>query len=236
MNYLWKKEEIEWLKENYGKVNIQECVEILNRSKHGIQVKACRLGLRDYTKNWKDKDIEILKENYKKGVLYCSKLLGKTKSSIMCQAKKYNLKVDPITKKENYSKAAKLRMKNPKVYISLRAGYKNYCKERFKKLQGKHRYSSDGYTYIRDNTHPNRNSNNYVAEHMKVMSEHLKRSIKENEIIHHIDLDKSNNKLNNLYLFKNKSEHNKSHWSINYLTKELLNKGAIRFKNGKYII
>ncbi len=39
MNYLWKQKEIKWLKENYGKTKIQDCVDVLNRSKHGIQMK-----------------------------------------------------------------------------------------------------------------------------------------------------------------------------------------------------
>ena len=68
------------------------------------------------------------------------------------------------------------------------------------------------------------------------MSEHLGRPIERGEIIHHIDTDKTNNKIENLYLCSNNSEHGKVHRSINKLIKPLLEKGIIIFDNGKYIL
>ena len=48
-------------------------------------------------------------------------------------------------------------------------------------------------------------------EHRLVMEEHLGRKLKPQEVVHHIDGDKSNNKLSNLALFPTKSAHTKYH-------------------------
>ncbi len=47
--------------------------------------------------------------------------------------------------------------------------------------------------------------------HRLVMEEHLGRELKSSEVVHHIDKDKSNNKLSNLVLFSTQSEHTKYH-------------------------
>ena len=55
---------------------------------------------------------------------------------------------------------------------------------------------------IKDYEHPNRNSQNDILEHVKVMSEYLKRPIKKGEIIHHINMIRDDNRIENLYLSK----------------------------------
>ena len=48
--------------------------------------------------------------------------------------------------------------------------------------------------------------------HRNVMEKMLGRKLKRTEIIHHKDLDKSNNDPENLMLFDNSGEHHKFHW------------------------
>jgi len=48
--------------------------------------------------------------------------------------------------------------------------------------------------------------------HRYVMEKHLGRKLSSEEVVHHIDNNPNNNKINNLYLFANKSEHLKHHW------------------------
>ena len=48
----------------------------------------------------------------------------------------------------------------------------------------------------------------------KAMSKYLDRELNSNEVVHHIDGDKTNNIPSNLMLFQSHSEHMKYHWKI----------------------
>ena len=50
-----------------------------------------------------------------------------------------------------------------------------------------------------------------VYSHRKVVEERIGRSLRSDEIVHHIDADKSNNASSNLYVFKSRSAHRKAH-------------------------
>jgi hypothetical protein len=50
--------------------------------------------------------------------------------------------------------------------------------------------------------------------HRYLMEQKLKRKLNEEEVVHHIDNNVNNNDLNNLLLFRSKSEHLKYHWSL----------------------
>ncbi len=60
---------------------------------------------------------------------------------------------------------------------------------------------SDGYVLIKDWNHPNRHANNYVREHVKVMSEFLGRPLFKGENIHHINGVRNDNRIENLELW-----------------------------------
>lgn len=66
------------------------------------------------------------------------------------------------------------------------------------------------------------------------MSKHIGRNVKYPENVHHIDGDKLNNDISNLYLCKNVKEHSEIHKSMERLLQELYRAGAITFKDGKY--
>ena len=61
----WTNKEIEYLKENYGILNIKEIENYLNRSKQSIYGEARRLNLTKKPNFWTDKEIKYLEENYK---------------------------------------------------------------------------------------------------------------------------------------------------------------------------
>jgi hypothetical protein len=71
----------------------------------------------------------------------------------------------------------------------------------------------DGYIMILDKEHKLSNKRGYVGEHIKVMEETIGRNIRKSEVVHHIDFDKSNNKIENLQLM-NKTEHKSMHMKI----------------------
>lgn len=70
--------------------------------------------------------------------------------------------------------------------------------------------TSYGYRLIYKKTRPFCGHNGYVYEHRLVMEKHLGRYLTDDEVVHHIDHDKLNNKISNLQLLS-KSEHRAIH-------------------------
>lgn len=72
-------------------------------------------------------------------------------------------------------------------------------------------------------------------EHRAVMEERLGRDLQRGEVVHHIDLDKSNNRRANLYLCNGVSEHMRIHRSLDKLVSILLQRDIIIFNRRKGI-
>lgn len=89
-------------------------------------------------------------------------------------------------------------------------------------------YSKDINSYKKTGTRARRK-----LEHTDTMERHLGRELNKDEVIHHIDGNKLNNKIDNLYL-TNASEHRKLHRDLEYIALELYNSGKIIFKDGGY--
>jgi len=69
-----------------------------------------------------------------------------------------------------------------------------------------------GYVLVLCPNHPRKKHGNYVYEHRLVMENHLGRPLTEDEVVHHINGDKSDNRIENLQLFSNDSEHHIHEW------------------------
>ena len=72
-------------------------------------------------------------------------------------------------------------------------------------------YNSNGYKIIFYPEHPNYKGD-YVPEHRLVMEEHLGRYLTSDEVVHHINRIKDDNRIENLELLKRK-EHTSLHWA-----------------------
>ena len=65
----------------------------------------------------------------------------------------------------------------------------------------------NGYVSIYCPGHPYSNKYNYVREHRLVIEKHIGRYLKRDEVVHHINRNKSDNRLENLLLISNSVEH-----------------------------
>lgn len=83
---------------------------------------------------------------------------------------------------------------------------------------GKHNHHFQGwsinsqrYKLIHSPNHPYRDKRNYIREHILVIEKYLNRYLLPNEIPHHINENKIDNRLENLYLFLGSAEHSRYH-------------------------
>lgn len=75
----------------------------------------------------------------------------------------------------------------------------------------------------------------WKSEHRMIMEDHVGRKLSKNEQVHHIDYDKTNNDISNLYLCSLK-EHGDIHASAHDCIKTLYQLGIVMFVDGKYCI
>ena len=75
---------------------------------------------------------------------------------------------------------------------------------------GKH-INDAGYVMVLRPDHPRAMSNGYVREHILVMEAWLGRTLKSNEVIHHINKNRSDNRIQNLQVFGSVAEHMAHH-------------------------
>jgi len=108
----------------------------------------------------------------------------------------HNLNKSRETRNEEVDRCNKCALKSKKPYVS---GKNHALWQHGKDSRGYVRFSKNGKV---------------IKEHIYVMQEHIGRNINKGEAIHHIDLNKSNNDLENLYLFETSSKHAICHRSM----------------------
>lgn len=94
-------------------------------------------------------------------------------------------------------------------------------------------FSKNGYVLVRvssSENYPGKKTENfiYVREHVKIMQDHLGRRLTSDEVVHHIDGDKSNNDISNLDLCT-KKEHNLCHATSEKIIFELYKKNIVKY-------
>ena len=93
------------------------------------------------------------------------------------------------------------------------------------------RQTKDGYKYYID-------YDKVIFTHRKKIEEKIGRKLLSTEIVHHIDGDKSNDNIENLYLCKNNSEHQMIHDGLEKIAFKLVKNGIIKFDSntGNYYL
>jgi hypothetical protein len=79
--------------------------------------------------------------------------------------------------------------------------------------KGGERTDKDGYVLVLRKDHPYRDYHGYVRKHRLIIENKIKRYLKPEEVVHHMDGNKQNNNIENLKLYENGSEHQKEHYS-----------------------
>ena len=104
----------------------------------------------------------------------------------------------------------------------------------YRKHGNKKRITHEGYWRLAK-THPLNHRKEECLEHVIVMERLIGRRLNKGERVHHIDGDRLNNDINNLYLCDNK-KHFLTHWSGMKIIYSMLKNGEIGFnrETGEY--
>lgn len=79
--------------------------------------------------------------------------------------------------------------------------------EKHRDWKGGRTVDKHGYVLARQPDHPRANRAGYVREHRLVMEQHLGRYLKPEEVVHHINGDKADNRVENLEVFESNGAH-----------------------------
>lgn len=108
--------------------------------------------------------------------------------------------------------------------LSSPSKHKRYVEQGYKLSNGK-----TGYKEICVGPdYPYRPGVTWVREHIAVMERHLNSKIPKGMVVHHIDGDKQNNDITNLFLCS-VSEHNNLHAKIESVVFQLVKQGLVQF-------
>lgn len=111
----------------------------------------------------------------------------------------------------------KLKGKTPKNVV---AGWNKDRKCDWSKTGTEHqnwkggKVTHKGYIMLFSPNHPNPNQGKYVYEHRLVVEKRIGRYLTKEEVIHHLNENKQDNRIENLMLFENNRAHMKFHIKI----------------------
>ena len=121
-----------------------------------------------------------------------------------------------IEHRKNMSLAHKGKNKSKEHCKNISNCKKGLFKEKSARWKGGRTIDNMGYIRIRTYDRP-KNKSHYVFEHRLVMEKYLGRYLKKGEVVHHINHIKTDNRIENLMLIKNQSEHVKQHIDKNII-------------------
>ena len=76
------------------------------------------------------------------------------------------------------------------------------------------KYSNKGYIRIWNPEHPFADRDGYVLEHRIIVEKKIGRYLTSLEVVHHLNFDKADNRIENLMLFSSQKEHQRFHHKL----------------------
>lgn len=98
----------------------------------------------------------------------------------------------------------------------------NTIGEKHPHWKGGRRKTVNGYILIHRPKHPYCQSHGYILEHRLVMESKLGRYLHPKEVIHHLNEDKTDNRIENLELLESQAEHMRHHFKQDPITGRLI--------------
>jgi len=99
------------------------------------------------------------------------------------------------------------KKRSEKTKEKIRKTLKKLYSDPTKHPQYKGKILRSGYHYIKNWEYPNCGKQGYVACHRLVMEKHIGRFLKKNEVVHHINSDLLDNRIENLELCESHGKH-----------------------------
>jgi len=106
-------------------------------------------------------------------------------------------------KGKKMSEQAKLNMANNRASV---IGEKN------PNWKGGRRVDKTGYILIWKPSHPNSDSDGYIREHRLLVEKKIGRYLKSEEVVHHVNHNRQDNRIKNLIILSNGAEHQRIHY------------------------
>lgn len=122
-------------------------------------------------------------------------------------------------------KAAKRNQRGP-ANSSWKGG--RVLRAKSKRQRGERASFGNGYYYILLPEHPNAGSGGYVAEHIVEITRYLGRGLKPGEMVHHVNLNKHDNRLENLALTRAR-QHAIWHLQLEEIAVSFMSDGLVSF-------
>jgi hypothetical protein len=141
--------------------------------------------------------------------------------------------------KEKISQALKETYEKGRITWNKGMKFPQYSRENSPVWKGGIKKRPDGYIQILNPAHPFCNKTGHIYEHRLVMEKYLGRYLEPQETVHHINGNHSDNRIENLKLFANKSIHSSLHMIGNQRAKGMppnktsFKKGIIPWIKGK---
>ena len=121
-----------------------------------------------------------------------------------------------------------------KSYCSRNCRYKNRIAPNGK-TKRKRGSKPDSYILIKSADHPHAGKDGYIPLHRHVVEMSLGRILDKNELVHHIDMDKENNNIENLDVIVGNKDHCLCHRSIQKCVRKIIDSGKLHYDREKKI-